>query len=199
MAIDQGVSPIYTELKAIHANEAIFSYGISDNPGGIFLYKPGRKTGVIVTGKPVSTMLPPPFSQVRNIGGVGHQVHHKFVVCGFNGDDPVVYCGSSNLAIGGEENNGDNLLEIHDGDIATVFAIEALGLVDHFNFLDKFSSKAAAAAKGAKGAKAAPKPPPANKRQAALDAKWFLDPNDKWVAPYFDPKDLHNVDRQLFA
>ena len=46
--------------------------------------------------------------------GSGHQIHHKFVVCGFNGDDPVVYCGSSNLALGGEQHNGDNLLEIHD-------------------------------------------------------------------------------------
>ena len=47
----------------------------------------------------------------------GHQIHHKFVVCGFNGLDPVVYCGSSNLALGGEQANGDNLLEIHDADV----------------------------------------------------------------------------------
>src|SRR5277367_5277492 len=115
----------------------IFSYGISDNPGGIFLYPAGKTTGVLVTGKPINTQLPPPFDQVPNIGGVGHQVHHKFVVCGFNGSDPVVYCGSSNLALGGEQQNGDNLLAIHDGDVATAFALEALALVDHFNFLDR--------------------------------------------------------------
>jgi hypothetical protein len=70
----------------------------------------------------------------------GHEVHDKFVVCGLNGRDPVVYCGSSNLATGGEENNGDNLLEIHDQDIAAAFAIEALLLVDHYNFLDRYAS-----------------------------------------------------------
>jgi hypothetical protein len=101
------------------------------------LYPVGKTTGVLVTGKPVNTQLPPPFDQVRNIGGVGHQIHHKFVVCGFNGPDPVVYCGSSNLALGGEQQNGDNLLAIHDGDVATVFALEALALVDHFNTLPR--------------------------------------------------------------
>jgi hypothetical protein len=40
------------------------------------------------------------------------------------------------VAAGGEQANGDNLLAIHDGDVATAFAIEAVGLVDHFNFLD---------------------------------------------------------------
>jgi hypothetical protein len=32
---------------------------------------------------------------------------------------------------------GDNLLAIHDADVATAFAIEALGLIDHYNFLDR--------------------------------------------------------------
>jgi hypothetical protein len=61
------------------------------------------------------------------------------VVCGLNGDDPVVYCGSSNLANGGEHLNGDNLLEIHDEDVAMAFGIEALALVDHYNFLDRYA------------------------------------------------------------
>src|SRR5262249_2305150 len=37
--------------------------------------------------------------------------------------------------VGGEQ-NGDDLLAIHDGDVATVFALEALALVDHFHFLN---------------------------------------------------------------
>jgi phosphatidylserine/phosphatidylglycerophosphate/cardiolipin synthase-like enzyme len=186
MEMAKGSSPVYEALKKLHANQSIFSYGISDNPGGIALYPLGKKTGVLVTGKPVNTKLPPPFDQVRNIGGVGHQVHHKFVVCGFNGDDPVVFCGSSNLASGGEGANGDNLLAIHDGDIATVFAIEALLLVDHFDFLDRSS-------KGPKSKKSA------LKQQAAVDAGWFLSTDDKWAAKYFDLRDLHCVDRQLFG
>jgi len=121
----------------------------------------------------------------------GHEIHHKFVVCGFNGADPVVYCGSSNLALGGEESNGDNLLAIHDGDVATVFAIEALSLVDHYDFLDRVATKA-----GTKGAR---KATPTSKPQAAVDAQWFLSTTDKWVEKYFDPNDLRSVDRMLFA
>jgi phosphatidylserine/phosphatidylglycerophosphate/cardiolipin synthase-like enzyme len=187
MEMANGNSPVYEALKTIHANSKVFSYGISDNPNGIYLYPVGKKTGVLVTGKPVQTQLPPPFNQVPNIGGVKHQIHHKFVVCGFNGDDPVVFCGSSNLASGGEENNGDNLLTIRDKDIATVFAVEALALVDHFNFLDSTAT-------GGKTAK-----PKASKAQAALDAKWFLSTNDGWTRKYFDPKDLHCIDRQMFG
>jgi hypothetical protein len=190
MAIDVGTSPVYTALKTIHQNQNIFSYGISDNPGGIFLYPVGKTTGVLVTGKPVNTQLPSPFDQVPNIGGVGHQIHHKFVVCGFNGPDPVVYCGSSNLALGGEQLNGDNLLALHDEDVATVFALEALALVDHFNFLDRL-------AKGPKAKKT--RTLKATKLQSAVSAGWFLSTSDKWTIPYFDPKDLHSVDRQLFG
>ena len=186
-------SAVYQALNDLHAEEKIFSYGISDNPRGIFLYKPGQRRGLLVTGKPVSTMLPPPFSQVPNIGGQKHQIHHKFVVCGFNSKDAVVYCGSSNLANKGETVNGDNLLAIRDQDVATVFAIEAVGLVDHFNFLDNFQNKT----KDLKGKK--PKTPPSSLKDAATQAHWFLSTTDAWTKPYFDPKDLHCADRQLFG
>ncbi len=188
MQLDKGTGPVYPALQKLHSDQKIFSYGISDTPNGIYLYRPRSKGGVLVTGKPQSTRLPPPFDQVPNIGGVGHQIHHKFVVCGFNSNDPVVFCGSSNLALGGEESNGDNLLAIHDKDIATAFAIEALALVDHFDFLDRCST----------GPK--PKKPRfASKTQDAVLAGWYLSTDDKWVEPYFDPKDLHCVDRELFG
>ena len=183
MALDISTSPVYDALNNLHADESIFSFGISDTTKGIRLYKPGRKTGVLVTGKPAKTVLPPPFNQVPGVG-LGHQVHHKFVICGFNRDDAVVYCGSSNLNDGGEEKNGDNLLEIHDKDIATVFAIEGLGLVDHFNFLNRYADGG---------------PPAASPQAAAVAAEWFLSTTDRWTLPYFDPDDLKCVDRQLFA
>jgi len=189
MQLADGTGPVFPALQKLHRNEEIFSYGISDTPGGIYLYTPRKKSGVLVTGKPIGTKLPPPFSQVPGVGGVGHQIHHKFVVCGFDRDDAVVYCGSSNLAEGGEENNGDNLIAIHDQDVATVFAIEALGLVDHFDFLDRCATSAG-------GSRPAPT---ANKRQAAISAEWFLSTTDKWAAPYFDPGDLHFEDRELFG
>ena len=181
-------NPVYTALNQVHGNESIFSFGISDSPDGVSLYAPGRKTGVLVTGKPGPSQLPPPFDQVPGVGK-GHQTHHKFVVCGFNGTDPVVYCGSSNLALGGEQSNGDNLLEIHDPGVATAFAIEALGLVDHFQFLDRYAGKT----------KQKQPKPPASKQGAAASADWFLSTTDKWTVAYFDPNDLHSVDRRLFA
>jgi PLD-like domain len=182
MSVDQGNSPVYDALKELHENDGIFSYGISDDPGGISLYKPGERTGVLVTGKPLKTQLPRPFTQIRYVSGVGHQIHHKFVVCGFNGHDPVVYCGSSNLALGGEQENGDNLLAIRDPDVATVFAVEALGLIDHFHFLSRVAEDAHA-----------------DNVSAAVAAEWFLSTTGRWAEPYFDPTDLHYVDRQVFA
>lgn len=188
MQVDGSPSPVYAALRDVHANTNVFSYGISDTTKGIALYRPKSTQGVLVTGKPASTVLPKPFSQVPGVG-LGHQVHHKFVVCGFNGTNPVVYCGSSNLASGGEVANGDNLLEIHDRDIATVFAIEALALVDHFDFLDRTTKKS-------KAKKTTPSPTPVH---AAVDAGWFLGTTNKWTIPYYDPQDLRCVDRKLFA
>ena len=187
MDLGAGDGPVRPALNALHNDQTIFSYGISDTTDGIKLYSPKTKTGVLVTGKPVNTMLPPPFNQVPNVG-IGHQIHHKFVVCGFNTPDAVVYCGSSNLATGGEESNGDNLLALRGPDVATVFAIEALALVDHFSFLDRYAK--------------APNPKrvvPAAKTAAAAQAKWFLSTNDKWTIPYYDLDDLRSVDRRLFG
>lgn len=139
MEINNSDTPVYNELNAIHAAQSVFSYGISDAPNGTYLYSAGSKNGVLVTGKPSQVTQPPPFDQVPS--PPGHEIHDKFVVCGLNGADPVVYCGSSNFATGGEESNGDNLLEIHDADVATAFAIEALLLVDHYAFLDRYAAK----------------------------------------------------------
>jgi hypothetical protein len=184
---------VYNALETLHKSQEIYSYGISDTTTGIQLYKPGSVEGLLVTGKPVASQLPPPFNQVPGIG-IGHQVHHKFIVCGFNGDNPVVYFGSSNFANSGEHLNGDNLIAIYDGDVATAFAIEAVGLVDHFDFLDKYPAKAAATP--TKGAK---KTTPALAQKTAAADGWFLSTDDKWTAPYYDPNDLHYMDRQLFG
>lgn len=186
MGLD-GSGSVYPALEELHGQDDVFSYGVSDDPGGIALYVPGQTTGVLVTGTPTKTKLPPPFNQVPSIGSY-HQIHHKFVICGFNGDDPVVYCGSSNLALAGEKENGDNLIEIRDGDVATAFALEALALVDHFQFLNRLADHGADHPE-----------PPASKRDAAQSAGWFLSTSDRWAQPYFDEHDLHGVDRALFA
>jgi hypothetical protein len=186
MGLD-GSGSVYPALKGLHEQDDVFSYGVSDDPGGIALYAPGETTGVLVTGTPTKTKLPPPFNQVPSLG-LYHQIHHKFVICGFNGADPVVYCGSSNLALGGEKENGDNLIEIRDGEVAIAFALEALALVDHFQFLNRLSNAGGDHPE-----------PPASKREAARSAGWFLSTSDRWAGPYFDESDLHCVDRAFFA
>jgi hypothetical protein len=147
MQIAQASGAVCVELGALHAKQSVYSYGISDAPTGVFLYAPGKATGVQVTGKPSQVTLPAPFDQVPSLPG--HEIHDKFVVCGLNGNNPVVYCGSSNLSAGGEKQNGDNLLAIFDADVATAFAIEALGLVDHYNWLDRWAKPKAPASKAA--------------------------------------------------
>lgn len=191
MQLDRATSPVLSALEALHADQRVFSYGISDTRGGIRLYRRGRRTGVLVTGKPIRTQLPPPFCQVPSLG-FDHQIHHKFIVCGFTGADPVVYCGSSNLARSSETRNGDNLLAIHDRSVATVFAIEALLLVDHFNFLDRCATRQPRARADAA------RTPRAVAPEAAAAAGWFLSTTDRWAEPYFDPRDLHYADRMLF-
>ena len=77
--------------------------------------------------------MPAPFKEEWS-GGAGQVIHHKFVVTDFNGETPLAFGGSSNLAAGGEKENGDNLVCFTDRDIATKYAIEAIKLVDHYRF-----------------------------------------------------------------
>lgn len=169
--------PLIPALVALHAGQTIYNAGITDTTTNISLYKPNDPKGEEVTGKPSQVLLPPPFNKEASIG-LGHQVHDKFVVCGFNTPSAVVWLGSSNLALGGEEQNGDNLIEIHDTDIATAFAIEAIDLVDHFNFRDLYSNV---------GGQTDPTP-------TALT----LTASDAWAASYYDGTDYHQRERILF-
>ena len=40
---------------------------------------------------------------------------------------------------------------------------------------------------------------PQSKQAAAKSAGMFLKTNDSWATSYFDPNDLHFLDRQLFG
>jgi len=77
--------------------------------------------------------LPEPF-KAEWPGGSGVRMHHKFVICDFNGKNPVVFTGSSNLASGGEEGNGDNLIEIRDPKVVVAYAVQAVSIFDHYGF-----------------------------------------------------------------
>ncbi len=169
-------------LKAVQQqlkNQSVFTYGITDTISKkapdyeVFLYKPNNVNGIRVAGKGIANVLPPPFGTVPKVDG--YAVHHKFVVVNFKGEDPVVYCGSSNLAFGPEQSNGDNLLEIHDKDIVTAFAIEALRLVDHFHWRNSEVN------------------PLVEKRLDDLSVAGRI-----WYKPWFEPSDLRNRQRKLY-
>jgi len=134
-----GGGPVLRKLEAIHADPDIFSYGVTDDPveeggrGNIRVYKPTSRGGVLVTATALAKNVPAPFAREAT-EGLAHKIHHKFVVVDFNDSDPVLFTGSSNLAEGGEENNGDNLLAIYDREMAVAYAVEAIRLVDHYHF-----------------------------------------------------------------
>ncbi|MCD9573680.1 phospholipase D-like domain-containing protein [Flavobacterium soyae] len=135
--IDDSNSKILDALKTQVESEKIYTFGITDKKDNLKLYKPNRKTGVKISALDINTKLKKPFKDIIGVPGLGHVIHHKFVVVDFKGADPVVYCGSSNLAFNPEQKNGDNLIEFRDKDIVTVFAIEAIRLIDHYHWLNK--------------------------------------------------------------
>lgn len=111
---------------------ALFSYGVAQRIGKLALRKPDGSVGLLPFAF-LASNAPAPF-RAEWSGNAGNMVHNKFVVTDFNGANPTVYTGSSNLAGGGEKNNGDHLIRIEDRKVAVVYAIEALRLFDHFHF-----------------------------------------------------------------
>jgi phosphatidylserine/phosphatidylglycerophosphate/cardiolipin synthase-like enzyme len=171
-----GGGAVMDELKALPAKQKMFSYGMTQTSGGIKIYKPGQATGQIVPFEYLQGKVPPPF-QDEYSGGAGIVIHDKFVVVDFNTDNPVVFTGSSNLAAGGEQQNGDNLLAIYDPAVAAAYAVEAIRLVDHYHFrsqMKKASEQAPICLQGP-------------------DAKV------KWWQPYYDPKNIAFQERVLFS
>lgn len=172
MQMSRSGGSVMPALHEVQDRENVFSYGVSDATDHVSLYKPGRKRGILVNAKQLIKELPPPLAQEPHLSA--HNIHHKFVVVDFNKAAARVYLGSSNLALGGEQQNGDNLICIKDEDIATVFAIEAIRLVDHFHFR-------------------------VNRANAAATKKPLkLDTTNKWTKAYYDEKDIKYVDRNLF-
>ena len=169
-----GSGDVLKTLRDIHADPKVFSYGVSDSPGGATVFKPDQAGGILVPTPALTKNVPPPFLK-EFTDGAAHRVHHKFVVVDFNDSDPVLFTGSSNLADGGEENNGDNLLAIYDREIASAYAVEAVRLIDHYAF------RAA--------------------MQKATEKKPLqLSGNNKgWWSAYYDPKSMKYKERLLFS
>jgi PLD-like domain len=114
---------------------SLFSYGVAQRVNGLAVQKPDGSRALLPFAF-LGDNAPEPFKSEWHGNTTGHSnmVHHKFLVTDFNGESPTVFTGSSNMAQGGEEENGDHLIQIEDRKVAISYAIEALRLFDHFHF-----------------------------------------------------------------
>ncbi|MEQ1516407.1 MAG: phospholipase D-like domain-containing protein [Usitatibacteraceae bacterium] len=114
-----------------------FSYGVSQRRGGLSVFKPDGSRG-LVSFDYLANEAPEPFAAEWSSYSGGNSrsnvLHHKFVVTDFNTPKAKVFTGSSNMAAGGETSNGDHIIMIEDGRVATAYAVEALRSFDHFHF-----------------------------------------------------------------
>ncbi len=172
----EGSGPVMDELKQLGNRSDIFSYGITQSDKGLNLYKPGETHSILTKFSYLAKKVPQPFREEWS-GGVGQVIHHKFVVVDFNDQHPVVFCGSSNLSAGGEQENGDNLLAIYDPQIVAAYAVEAIRLVDHYHFRTVMKTAT---------------------RQRPLQLQ-TADAPKKWWEPYYDSSNIRYFERLLFA
>ncbi len=186
MELDGG-GDVLQQLRELAGRAGIFSYGItqamksgpadqgsSAQSMGINLYKPGQSNGILTSFAFLKSQVAPQF-QAEWGGGMGQVIHDKFIVTDFNDHMPLVFTGSSNLAEGGEMENGDNLLCIADRATAIAYAVEAIRLVDHYHFRACMQS-------------------------ATNEQPLQLQPNGaNWWAPYYDPTDIKSRERALFS
>jgi phosphatidylserine/phosphatidylglycerophosphate/cardiolipin synthase-like enzyme len=174
MEIGTGSGAVLDQVRALPRRSELYAFGTTQRlDGSLDVTSPGQEP-VFVPFSYLRSKVPAPF-HAEISGGAGQVIHHKFVVVDFNGDDPVVFAGSSNLAAGGEEENGDNLLAFRDPAICSTYAVEAIRLVDHYRFR--------AAMQGAT------KDEPLRLRTRS----------ENWAGNYFDPKSPKYRERTVFA
>jgi hypothetical protein len=175
-----GQGPVLASLRTIAAQPAVFSYGTVETNKGLAVQSPDGEMGIMTSFAALTKNVPEPFKKETD-GGPGMHIHDKFVVVDFNAGNPTVFTGSSNLAAGGEQANGDSLAMIEDAAVANMYAIEAVALFDHYHFRKAMQTVTA-------------KEPPLT--------LWYPGkpnaPNPWWKA-YYDLKQIQMRDRLLFA
>jgi len=133
MEIGSGGGQLLDAIKALPTRPELYAFGTTQRLDGDLRVEKSGDPGTFIPFSYLSKHVPEPFKQEWS-GGAGQVIHHKFVVIDFNGETPLAFGGSSNLAAGGEKENGDNLVCFTDRDIATKYAVEAIKLIDHFRF-----------------------------------------------------------------
>ena len=169
----EGGGEVLAEIHELPKRD-LYAFGTTQSvDGDLAVTSPGHPA-VAVPFAYLRDNVPAPF-KAEISGGPGQVIHNKFVVVDFNDENPVVFAGSSNLAEGGEEENGDNLVCFADAGVAETYAVEAIRLIDHYRFR-------------AVQKEATDDAPLALKRSAA-----------EWVPPYYDRSDARYLERTLFA
>jgi hypothetical protein len=174
--MEMGSGGVAEALHALGGRTDVLGYGMMQTTTGLTIYPPGAANGIIVPFSYLQKQVPQPF-QAEYSGGAGQVIHHKFVVTDFNGPSPTVFCGSSNLAAGGEQANGDNLLAITEPDVCVRYAVEAIRLIDHYEFRAAMQNATDQTPLALQGPDASP----------------------KWWQPYYDPQNIRSRERQIFA
>ncbi|HEY1886845.1 MAG TPA: phospholipase D-like domain-containing protein [Roseiarcus sp.] len=174
-----GGGPVLAALRTIAAEPTVFSYGTVETDTGLKVQSPDGAMGDVTSFAALIKNVPQPF-QKEFSGGAGMHIHDKFVVVDFSADNPTVFTGSSNLAAGGETQNGDSLTMIEDQSVAMMYAIEAIAMFDHYHFRKAMQRVTVA---------------------EPLSLWYPGKPNapTPWSKEYYDPQKIQLRDRCLFA
>ena len=163
------------EIRGLRDRPELYAFGTTQKlDGDLKVTTPADRDPTFIPFAFLKDKVPANF-RAEVSGGSGQVIHHKFVVCDFNGDRPVAFAGSSNLSGGGEEDNGDNLVAFTDPDVATAFAVEAIQLIDHYRFR--------AVQQGA-----------TDERPLRLKRR-----SENWTRDFFDPRSPRCRERELFV
>jgi PLD-like domain len=174
MEIGRSSGPAMDEIRKLPGRDDIYAFGTTQKiDGDLKVTVPADPDSPFIPFSYLQAKVPQPFRK-EVAGGSGQIIHHKFVVCDFNGDDPKVYAGSSNLA-SAEASNGDNLVEFADRDVATKYAVEAIRLIDHYRFRSVQN-------------KATADTPLRLKRRG-----------EDWSSAFFDPASPRSLERRVFV
>ena len=174
MEIGKASGPAMDEIRKLPARDDIYAFGTTQRlDGDLKVTAPADPDSPFIPFSYLKSKVPLPFRK-EIAGGSGQIIHHKFVVCDFNGENPRVYAGSSNLA-NAESSNGDNLVEFADRDVATKYAVEAIRLIDHYRFRSV-------------------------QKKATSDSPLRLKRRgEDWSSAFFDPKSPRNLERTVFV
>jgi hypothetical protein len=174
MEIGRASGPAMDEIRKLPDRDDVYAFGTTQKlDGDLKVTAPADPDSPFIPFSYLKSKVPQPFRK-EIAGGSGQIIHHKFVVVDFNGENPKVYAGSSNLA-NAESSNGDNLVEFADRDVATKYAVEAIRLIDHYRFR--------AVQKNATEVK-----PLRLKRRG-----------EDWTSEFFDPKSPRSLERTVFV